>query len=197
MVGAVCRHGRKRPAQLRYHPERRPGTLWTGFQRCLRPDGRQDHAAQARGCHDCRSWANCCASTQARAPCCSAKGYGDRTPDRDTTARCATLPSFRRVGVMLTFAVGGSAVRRFEGQVLILYHNTTMQPNYQAMLHCGVRFVCHFLYLQQCQLTHLRRRFGRQSVLFPSTIRKTCCGRETAPQLFSNSLRILNSSRPV
>ncbi|THH17867.1 hypothetical protein EW146_g3026 [Bondarzewia mesenterica] len=29
------------------------------------------------------------------------------------------------------------AVRRFEGQVLILYHNTTMQRNYQAMLHCG------------------------------------------------------------
>ncbi|KAI0031724.1 P-loop containing nucleoside triphosphate hydrolase protein [Vararia minispora EC-137] len=29
------------------------------------------------------------------------------------------------------------AIRRFEGQVLILYHNTTMQPNYQAMLHCG------------------------------------------------------------
>jgi len=35
--------------------------------------------------------------------------------------------------------IGVSAVRRFEGQVLILYHNTTMQPNYQAMLHCGVR----------------------------------------------------------
>ncbi|KAH9935288.1 GTP-binding protein 1 [Fomitopsis serialis] len=29
------------------------------------------------------------------------------------------------------------AVRRFEGQVLILYHNTTLQTNYQAMLHCG------------------------------------------------------------
>ncbi|KAI0063582.1 GTP-binding protein 1 [Artomyces pyxidatus] len=29
------------------------------------------------------------------------------------------------------------AVRQFEGQVLILYHNTTLQPNYQAMLHCG------------------------------------------------------------
>ncbi|KAH7888560.1 P-loop containing nucleoside triphosphate hydrolase protein [Phlebopus sp. FC_14] len=29
------------------------------------------------------------------------------------------------------------ATRRFEGQVLILYHNTTMQRNYQAMLHCG------------------------------------------------------------
>ncbi|VDC07694.1 unnamed protein product [Peniophora sp. CBMAI 1063] len=29
------------------------------------------------------------------------------------------------------------AVKRFEGQVLILYHNTTMQVNYQAMLHSG------------------------------------------------------------
>ncbi|EPQ57551.1 P-loop containing nucleoside triphosphate hydrolase protein [Gloeophyllum trabeum ATCC 11539] len=29
------------------------------------------------------------------------------------------------------------AIRRFEGQVLILYHNTTLQKNYQAMLHCG------------------------------------------------------------
>ncbi|PPQ98634.1 hypothetical protein CVT24_003967 [Panaeolus cyanescens] len=29
------------------------------------------------------------------------------------------------------------AIRRFEGQVLILYHNTTLQKHYQAMLHCG------------------------------------------------------------
>ncbi|KAL1715862.1 P-loop containing nucleoside triphosphate hydrolase protein [Schizophyllum commune] len=29
------------------------------------------------------------------------------------------------------------AVMRFEGQVLILYHNTTLQPGYQAMLHTG------------------------------------------------------------
>ncbi|KAG8694934.1 hypothetical protein FRC09_009506 [Ceratobasidium sp. 395] len=29
------------------------------------------------------------------------------------------------------------AARRFYGQVLILYHNTTMQIGYQAMLHCG------------------------------------------------------------
>ncbi|KAL0955907.1 hypothetical protein HGRIS_002099 [Hohenbuehelia grisea] len=29
------------------------------------------------------------------------------------------------------------AVHQFEGQVLILYHNTTLQKNYQAMLHCG------------------------------------------------------------
>ncbi|KAF9012322.1 GTP-binding protein 1 [Cyathus striatus] len=31
----------------------------------------------------------------------------------------------------------GIAIRQFEGQVLILYHNTTLQKNYQAMLHCG------------------------------------------------------------
>lgn len=30
-----------------------------------------------------------------------------------------------------------AAVRKFEGQVLVLYHNTTIQPRYQAMLHCG------------------------------------------------------------
>ncbi|KLO14595.1 GTP-binding protein 1 [Schizopora paradoxa] len=29
------------------------------------------------------------------------------------------------------------ATRRFMGQVLILYHNTTLQKGYQAMLHCG------------------------------------------------------------
>ncbi|KAI0699248.1 GTP-binding protein 1 [Cytidiella melzeri] len=29
------------------------------------------------------------------------------------------------------------ATRQFEGTVLILYHNTTLQKNYQAMLHCG------------------------------------------------------------
>lgn len=29
------------------------------------------------------------------------------------------------------------AIRKFQGQVLILYHNTTLQKNYQAMLHCG------------------------------------------------------------
>jgi GTPase len=30
-----------------------------------------------------------------------------------------------------------TAYQRFEAQVLILYHNTTMQASYQAMLHCG------------------------------------------------------------
>ncbi|EIM83013.1 P-loop containing nucleoside triphosphate hydrolase protein [Stereum hirsutum FP-91666 SS1] len=29
------------------------------------------------------------------------------------------------------------AHRQFEGTILVLYHNSTLQPNYQAMLHCG------------------------------------------------------------
>lgn len=29
------------------------------------------------------------------------------------------------------------AVRRFEGQILVLYHNTTIAPKYQAVLHVG------------------------------------------------------------
>ena len=29
------------------------------------------------------------------------------------------------------------AIRRFEGQVLILYHNSLIAPRYQAMLHVG------------------------------------------------------------
>lgn len=44
-----------------------------------------------------------------------------------------------RKGMVIVHKSDGppGATRRFEGQVLILYHNTTMQPNYQAMLHCG------------------------------------------------------------
>ncbi|KIK26976.1 hypothetical protein PISMIDRAFT_28218 [Pisolithus microcarpus 441] len=44
-----------------------------------------------------------------------------------------------RKGMVIVHKLDGppAATRRFEGQVLILYHNTTMQPNYQAMLHCG------------------------------------------------------------
>lgn len=29
------------------------------------------------------------------------------------------------------------AVRRFEGQVLVLYHNSLISPHYQAMCHLG------------------------------------------------------------
>ncbi|KAI0305613.1 P-loop containing nucleoside triphosphate hydrolase protein [Multifurca ochricompacta] len=57
------------------------------------------------------------------------------------------------------------AVRRFEGQVLILYHNTTMQPNYQAMLHCGaVRQTVRIVSIDHPQ--NLLRTGDRATVLF-------------------------------
>jgi GTPase len=30
-----------------------------------------------------------------------------------------------------------TAVRRFEGMVMVLHHASTIQPRYQAMMHCG------------------------------------------------------------
>ena len=30
-----------------------------------------------------------------------------------------------------------AAVRRFEGMVMVLHHASTIQPRYQAMMHCG------------------------------------------------------------
>ena len=93
LVGALCWHGRKRPAQLWHDPERRSGTLWPGLQRYLRTDYRQDHAAQTRRRHDSGGRANCCAGAQARAPCGGAQGDGDRASDGDTAARCAIAPS--------------------------------------------------------------------------------------------------------
>lgn len=57
------------------------------------------------------------------------------------------------------------AVRRFEGQVLILYHNTTMQPNYQAMLHCGaVRQTVRIVTIDHPQ--NLLRTGDRATVIF-------------------------------
>ncbi|KAG1737668.1 P-loop containing nucleoside triphosphate hydrolase protein [Suillus lakei] len=53
------------------------------------------------------------------------------------------LPRKVNIAFAIIFAItrthrDSTATRQFEGQVLILYHNTTMQRNYQAMLHCGV-----------------------------------------------------------
>ncbi|KAI9442243.1 GTP-binding protein 1 [Lactarius indigo] len=57
------------------------------------------------------------------------------------------------------------AVRKFEGQVLILYHNTTMQPNYQAMLHCGaVRQTVRIVSIDHPQ--NLLRTGDRATVIF-------------------------------
>lgn len=33
--------------------------------------------------------------------------------------------------------IGILAVKRFEGMVMVLHHSSTIQPNYQAMMHCG------------------------------------------------------------
>lgn len=45
------------------------------------------------------------------------------------------------------------ATRIFEGQVLILYHNSTIQPNYQAMLHVGsVRQTVKILSIEKSQV---------------------------------------------
>lgn len=30
------------------------------------------------------------------------------------------------------------ACREFEAEILVLYHSTTISPNYQAVVHCGV-----------------------------------------------------------
>ncbi|KAH9047892.1 GTP-binding protein 1 [Lactarius hengduanensis] len=57
------------------------------------------------------------------------------------------------------------AVQRFEGQVLILYHNTTMQPNYQAMLHCGaIRQTVRIVSIDHPQ--NLLRTGDRATVIF-------------------------------
>lgn len=57
------------------------------------------------------------------------------------------------------------ATRQFQGQVLILYHNTTMQPNYQAMLHCGaVRQTVRIVSLDHPQ--GVLRTGDRATVLF-------------------------------
>ena len=52
------------------------------------------------------------------------------------------------------------AVKRFEGQVLILYHNTTMQVNYQAMLHSGVSHCIMHVHTRQ-RSDALLRLFAR------------------------------------
>ncbi|KDQ21443.1 hypothetical protein BOTBODRAFT_25887 [Botryobasidium botryosum FD-172 SS1] len=46
------------------------------------------------------------------------------------------------------------AIHVFEGQVLILYHNTTLQRGYQAMLHCGaIRQTVRILSIEHPQQT--------------------------------------------
>ncbi|KAF9049742.1 GTP-binding protein 1 [Panaeolus papilionaceus] len=82
------------------------------------------------------------------------------------------------------------AIRRFEGQVLILYHNTTLQKHYQAMLHCGVSNclvdVCSFSDL-------LSRPFAKQFALLRWIIHRVSLGLETVPLFSSNLYRTPSS----
>ncbi|MBW0478102.1 hypothetical protein O181_017817 [Austropuccinia psidii MF-1] len=61
------------------------------------------------------------------------------------------------------------ATHKFEGQVLILYHNSTIQPNYQAMLHVGcVRQTVKILAIEKSQVlrtgdrAHVKFEFMKQ-----------------------------------
>ncbi len=40
--------------------------------------------------------------------------------------------------VMLDARLKPIACREFEAEILVLYHSTTISPNYQAVVHCGV-----------------------------------------------------------
>jgi len=45
---------------------------------------------------------------------------------------------FRKGMIMLDKAVSPNSVYNFEAEVKILHHATTIKPNYQAVIHCGV-----------------------------------------------------------
>jgi GTPase len=45
---------------------------------------------------------------------------------------------FRKGMILLDKAVTPSSVYDFEAEVVILHHATTIKPNYQAVIHCGV-----------------------------------------------------------
>lgn len=50
------------------------------------------------------------------------------------------------------------AVKRFEGMVMVLHHSSTIQPNYQAMMHCGAIRVRPFFFLSLWPIHSLARR---------------------------------------
>jgi GTPase len=46
--------------------------------------------------------------------------------------------NLRKGMVLVDQSVKPKACREFEAEVLVLYHSTTICPNYQAVVHCGV-----------------------------------------------------------
>jgi GTPase len=46
--------------------------------------------------------------------------------------------NFRKGMIMLDKSVDPISIHNFEAEVKILHHATTIKPNYQAVIHCGV-----------------------------------------------------------
>lgn len=45
---------------------------------------------------------------------------------------------FRKGMILLDKATDAVSIHDFEAEVKILHHATTIKPNYQAVIHCGV-----------------------------------------------------------
>ena len=45
---------------------------------------------------------------------------------------------FRKGMIMLDKSMTPKSIHDFEAEVVILHHATTIKPNYQAVIHCGV-----------------------------------------------------------
>jgi GTPase len=50
--------------------------------------------------------------------------------------------SFRKGMIMLDKSIAPKSLHDFEAEVVILHHATTIKPNYQAVIHCGVIRQC-------------------------------------------------------
>ena len=53
---------------------------------------------------------------------------------KDTLKRA----NFRKGMIMLDKDIKPESIYNFEAEVKILHHATTIKPNYQAVIHCGV-----------------------------------------------------------
>lgn len=49
---------------------------------------------------------------------------------------------FRKGMIMLDKSLDPKSLYDFEAEVVILHHATTIKPNYQAVIHCGVIRQC-------------------------------------------------------
>jgi GTPase len=49
----------------------------------------------------------------------------------------APSPFITEITVKLPSISYGYVTREFEAEIIVLYHSTTIRPNYQAMIHCG------------------------------------------------------------